>query len=548
MNPEPNHMEGPPSGGDHQPRYQIVAQVGQGGMSLIHLAAVRGAHGIQKLVVLKSMRPELLQDQKMRRMFLDEGRRATLLNHANIVQTYEVVTIDSRPVMVMEYMEGQALSKVLKHLSAGPENKRMSLGAHLRILQDALIGLDYAHNLVDYAGKSLGLVHRDVSPQNVFVTYDGHVKILDFGIAKAVDGSHHTEIGEIKGKIRYMAPEQMHGAPDVDRRADIFGMGAMLWEALTGKRLWQGVPDTKVINTVLNDGVPAPSTERDGIHPELEAICMKALARERNDRYESAGQMQAELERVADSLGLRASHKDIGRIVQDLFGEERGKVRQAIEAKLSSQEPAIFELPVDEAGMELLTGQARSGTPSALGVTQLEPRNRLGLWVAFLGLLLACAALFFAFQGRTPPPSPAPVAATKPPPTPPTPSADADTVTVHFVASPPNAQLFMDGVLLPSNPYDGKSKTDSKPHELRAEAAGFDTKTVEFSLAGPADASLSLEASSKSSSKAGKHAVGSMRPLPVLPHPTTAKPDAPNCASPFSVDANGIRRVRPECM
>ena len=509
-------------------------------MSLIHLAAVRGAHGIQKLVVLKSILPELLNDQKMRRMFLDEGRRATLLNHANIVQTYEVVTIDSRPVMVMEYMEGQSLSKVLKHAHA--DGKSMPLGAHLRILQDALIGLDYAHNLVDYAGKSLGLVHRDISPQNVFVTYDGHVKVLDFGIAKAVDGSHHTEVGEIKGKIRYMAPEQMHGSPDIDRRADVFAMGAMLWEALCRKRLWQGVPDTKVIHIVLNESVPAPSSECDGINPELEAICMKALARDRDNRYETAGQMQAELERVTEQLQLRSSHKDIGRIVQGLFGEERSKVRKAIEGKLASQDGAVFELPTEDAGPDAITGLAPTATSSALGVTQTVPQNRLGLGVAVAGLILASAALFLTFHGSSQTPTayvpPAQSAV-------PQKSVAPGTVSVRFAALPANAQLFVDGVALPTNPFEGKSTVDTKPHELRAEAPGFETKRLAFSLTAPAQVSLELEPtrSSSSSKSGGKHSVGVRLPVRV---PT--KPDAPNCASPIIVDASGIRRVRPECM
>ena len=532
-------------GGPHlitgEERYQIVAQVGRGGMSLIHLAAVRGAHGIQKLVVLKSILPDLLQDQNMRRMFLDEGRRATLLNHANIVQTYEVATIDSRPVMVMEYMEGQSLSKVLKHAHAG--SKGMPLGAHLRILQDALIGLDYAHNLVDYAGKSLGLVHRDVSPQNVFVTYDGHVKILDFGIAKALDGTHHTEVGEIKGKIRYMAPEQMHGSPDIDCRADIFAMGAMLWEALCRKRLWQGVPDTKVIHIVLNESVPAPSSECDGIDPELEAICMKALARDRDRRYETAGQMQAELERVAEQLQLRSSHKDIGRIVQGLFGDERTKVRKAIEGKLASQDSAVFQLPTEDAGPDAFTELAPSATSSALGVTQAMPQSRLGLGVAVVGLILAAAALFFTFRGQSK--TVTAEVAPQPPALVPQKAVLSPTVPVRFAALPANAQLFVDGVVLPTNPYEGRSTVDTQPHELRAEAQGFQSKTLAFSLTAPAEVSIKLEPtrSSSSSKLAGKHSVGVQMP-PRVP----TKPDPPSCASPIIMDASGIRRVRPECM
>jgi serine/threonine-protein kinase len=191
-------------------KYAVVAELGQGGMSVIHLAAARGLGNVQKLVVLKSIRPELMTNDKVRQMFMDEARLATQLTHPNIVQTYEVVMISGRPVIVMEYMEGQSWSILWRRAA---ESGGVPLAMQLRILSETLSGLDYAHNLTDYEGTPIGLVHRDVSPQNVFVTYDGHVKILDFGIAKARANSAHTELGELKGKIRYMAPEQMEASP-----------------------------------------------------------------------------------------------------------------------------------------------------------------------------------------------------------------------------------------------------------------------------------------------------------------------------------------------
>src|SRR5580704_12011617 len=209
--------------GELSRRYKVIAKLGEGGMALVHLAVVRGLAGTRKLVVLKSVRPELLAEENIRNMFVEEARVATTLSHPNIVQTFEIAVSNGGPVLVMEYLEGQNLGHIRRRMRSGivPLAPSAPLALQLFVLKGVLAGLEYAHNCKDLEGTALKLVHRDVSPQNVFVTYDGQVKILDFGIAKSAGTAGRSLSGNIKGKIRYMAPEQMVASVDLDGRADV---------------------------------------------------------------------------------------------------------------------------------------------------------------------------------------------------------------------------------------------------------------------------------------------------------------------------------------
>jgi serine/threonine protein kinase len=533
-------------------KYAVVAELGQGGMSVIHLAAARGLGNVQKLVVLKSIRPELMTNDKVRQMFMDEARLATQLTHPNIVQTYEVVMISGRPVIVMEYMEGQSWSILWRRAA---ESGGVPLAMQLRILSETLSGLDYAHSLTDYEGNPIGLVHRDVSPQNVFVTYDGHVKILDFGIAKARANSAHTELGELKGKIRYMAPEQMEGSPNLDRRADVYAVGVMLWEALARQRLWHNLPDVEVFRTVLNKTLPSPRSVNPDVNGLLEAICMKALAHDPNQRYQTCAQLQVELDQAAEDLGLRASSKDLGHLVKSLFSEVRTTIRVAIDHKLkaASAQPAM----PDSQGffqVDSLLGPGSSPSPQTGGgvsVTQ-HGRKRSPWLVALIVLLLGSGTAFalyrngvlesFAHRQAVPPAT----ATDKPASPPPAPVSD---VGVRLSAAPDRAKLYLDDKLLPANPFIGQLPTDKVPHELRAEAGGYVTQSVALWLTGTSDitVNLALEASSAPASH-GKNATRLRAPRATATGGAPAKsPAGPNCDNPFTIDATGIRHVRPEC-
>jgi len=312
-------------------KYRLLAQLGRGGMAEVYLAIARGAKGVNKLVVLKVLRSHLAEDPDFVSMFVDEARIAARLNHSNIVQTYEVAEESSRHFIVMEYLEGRSLSQVESMLK--PE--RLPLDLALRIFADALAGLHHAHELRDLEGHTDGLVHRDVSPQNVFVTYDGQVKIVDFGIAKASNSNNHTKEGVIKGKIRYMAPEQVLGVY-LDRRADIFAVGVMLWHALTGKRLWDGVTDEIAImhRLVTNSPpLPTPGSVAD-VPPELDAICSKAMAHSRDDRFATAAEFQDAIEEYLAKHPPVATTRAVGQFMSARFGERQAEFQRLIDEQV----------------------------------------------------------------------------------------------------------------------------------------------------------------------------------------------------------------------
>jgi serine/threonine-protein kinase len=313
-----------------QGKYRILSQLGEGGSATVYLAVARGPSGFSKLVVLKTLKRSVSDEEELHKMFLNEARLSARLNHPNIVQTNEVIEDRGLPVIVMEYLEGQSLAKILPRARGG-----LPLAIHLRIIADSLNGLHHAHELTDFDGSPLGLVHRDMTPQNVFVTYDGQTKILDFGIAKLANSNRpETETGVIKGKLRYMPPEQITGE-GIDRRADIYAVGVMLWEAVAGEPIWKGLTDAQVMHQVLNCGVPSPRSVRADIPERLEQICMKALSSEADERYATAAELEAELESALDEIGSRVNQRSIGKTVSELFAAERKQTRSLVEAQLS---------------------------------------------------------------------------------------------------------------------------------------------------------------------------------------------------------------------
>ncbi len=259
-------------------KYRILAQLGEGGTARVWLAVARGPSGFNKLVVLKTIRKELLNDSSVVTMFLDEARLAARLNHPNIVQTNEVFEQANHPVIVMEYLDGLPFSAVLERQRQGDA---LALAMLLRVVSDSLAGLDAAHKLRDYDGRELEVVHRDVSPHNLFITFTGQVKVLDFGIAQLTSSRDVTETGEIKGKLRYMAPEQVSGER-VDRRADIYSMGVVLWEVAMAQRMWPtSMPYATILKKVLAHELPSMRNPEAQIDAELRRIV------EKSPRYES---------------------------------------------------------------------------------------------------------------------------------------------------------------------------------------------------------------------------------------------------------------------
>ncbi|HKP62725.1 MAG TPA: serine/threonine-protein kinase, partial [Polyangiales bacterium] len=319
-------MEGSSTG--HQlGKYRLVATLGQGGMGTVYLALASGLGQFRKLLVVKELRQDLTRQAGFVSMFMDEAKLAARLDHPNVVQTFEASQEDERYFLAMEYLDGQPLSALIERLQA---SKGLPLWVHIQILCEALSGLQYAHELPDYDGSLLHVVHRDVSPQNVFLTYHGQVKVVDFGVAKAADASSMTDPGVFKGKFAYAAPEQVLGRP-VDARTDLFAIGVMLWEAIAGQRF------SEQLATPAAFRARAAGKERKilevvpGCDPLLAEICDRAMATDPEQRFASAEEFRSELQEYLMLSGVRVEAPEIGQFMRDVFDKERREIHLLIE-------------------------------------------------------------------------------------------------------------------------------------------------------------------------------------------------------------------------
>ncbi len=310
-------------------RYHVIAKLGQGGMANVFLTVAPGPAGVQKLLVVKELRAELAHDADIRTMFLDEARLAARLNHPNVVQTYEVGEENGHYFIAMEYLEGQPFNRLWRRA----DRVTLPLEAQLRILADALGGLHYAHELADFDGTPLNVVHRDMSPHNVFVTYDGQVKVVDFGIAKAGLGRGSTKNGIFKGKVTYASPEQVLALP-LDRRSDLFSVGVMLWEALTQTRLWGKKPEVAVLVALSSGEWVSPGKENPDVPPALEAICRRAMARDPAERFATAAEFQHAIEEYLEASSVRSSSRQIAQFLNEHFREERSRIRDTVDLQV----------------------------------------------------------------------------------------------------------------------------------------------------------------------------------------------------------------------
>lgn len=315
-------------------------------MADVFLATRLGPAGFAKLVVIKRLREELAslaEGPSYRGLLLDEAKLSARLQHPNIVQTFEVGDVGGVPYLAMEYLEGQPLDRVLA--AAARAYLPVPLEIVLRVISDVLAGLDYAHGLVDYDGSPLGIVHRDVSPHNVFVTYHGEVKLVDFGVAKYAYSSVETEAGLIKGKLTYMAPEQALRAP-IDCRADLFPVGILLWECLAGRTMMPRNNPPGALQKLLYEPLQSLGEVRPDLPPALVAICDRALQRDPEQRYQCADEMRADLEDLVTQLGLPRA--DLQGFVLRLFEREREARTRQIQAAMiaeSAGDPMVDFVP-----------------------------------------------------------------------------------------------------------------------------------------------------------------------------------------------------------
>ncbi len=367
--------DGPSSGAPRRlGRYEIVAEIARGGMGTVFLARHAGEAGFQRLFAIKLMHPHLAEDRQFVDMLLDEARIAARIHHPNVVAIVDLGHGDSGYFVVLEYVDGAAFSALL-----GRNKESRPPQLIVPIVIDALDGLAAAHSLIDDDGRPLHLVHRDVSPQNILVGADGVGRITDFGIAKAEARITSTQPGMRKGKIHYMAPEQLtEDGENIDLRADVFAAGAVLWSALTGQPLFRGANDAATIHNVLTKEIPPPSTV--GLSPPaaFDAVCLRALERDPDKRFSSALEMADALRRAAAAHGLVSSRKAIAAWVSETLGDKLDARRQAVRALATRSQPpgaaeSLPELPALHGPLSAASLNPSSEPPSSTQRSELVP-------------------------------------------------------------------------------------------------------------------------------------------------------------------------------
>ncbi|MGE5183484.1 MAG: serine/threonine protein kinase, partial [Acidobacteriota bacterium] len=299
--------------------YVVLAKLATGGMAEIFLARNASAAGIERYVVLKRILRQRANDASFVRMFLDEARLAAQLQHPNIAQVYDTGVLGDSYFFTMEYVHGETVREILHRTYA--LKLPIPIGVVLAIVAGAAAGLHHAHERVGMDGRPLGIVHRDVSPSNLMVSFEGNVKIVDFGVAKAAHRSTETQSGTVKGKIAYLSPEQCRGRV-IDRRSDLFSLGIVMWEMLVGDRLYKRTTDYENMEAIVQGPTPAaPSSRRKGVPPEIDAIVGKLLAKDPANRYQTADELLEAIEQVAVRIGTALSAASVGRFLRELFGQ-----------------------------------------------------------------------------------------------------------------------------------------------------------------------------------------------------------------------------------
>ncbi len=484
-------------------RYILFGEIAAGGMATVHFGRLNGPVGFSRTVAIKRLHPQFAKDPEFVTMFLDEARLAGRIRHPNVVPTLDVVATDGEIFLVMEYVQGESLARLCRALRA--RQAAVPADVAVTILAGMLHGLHAAHEAKDEHGQPLDIVHRDVSPQNVLIGTDGVARVLDFGVAKAAGRLQTTREGQLKGKIAYMAPEQLHTG-HVTRQTDVYAAAIVLWETLTGKRLFEGDNEAMVLLKALQGNVPPPSSVTPGLPPAFDEVVARGIAKRPEDRWATAREMAIALERC----GRMASPSEVGEWVERIAAEELGKraARVAEIESVSSQHggkqsaalleeatrgatPArIDEKPAPPAELDSQLSSisvSHSGIPSAKG----RGRSRSVLAALLGGVVLAGAvgAIVLVQRGRRPTAAP-PVAVAAPPP----PVADVPPSVLDPAPSP--------------DPTPPKSGTSTPP---------------------PATA---------------KPIVARPAPRPPPP-PVTPKP---SCDPPFTIDAAGHKKYKMECM
>ncbi len=477
-------------------RYEILSELATGGMATVYLGRLRGPHGFARLVAVKAMHPQLAKDRIFHDMFLDEARLSARIRHPNVVPTIDVVSERGHLLLVMEYVEGESLGALARlHREKGGFPQAIACA----IAHDMLAGLHGAHETTGEDGKGLGLIHRDVSPQNILVGVDGLARVLDFGVAKAAGRVHVTQSGEVKGKIPYMPPEQLAGE-DLDRTVDVYAAGVVLWEMLTGRRLFDGPNEVAISLKVRCDEVPAPSSIVPGIPKELDELVLKAISRDRSQRFATAQDMAAKLEDVA-KLATRHAVAQFLRDTASARLAERAQMILAIETGRPSQAPARDVEAV-------LSLAATPATPEFVGVATKREVHGNNRSFVIGALSLACLAAALAFA---------------------TVRGSREQQTEHRSAGSADNRALA-----------------TQPTSQTAPGVGAQPSAVPVAIEAPKTEALPTPEAPRTAPPKGPSPAP--KPSPLAPAKSAAPAADGPCRLPYTVDAEGHRHYKAECL
>ncbi|MEZ4231697.1 MAG: serine/threonine-protein kinase [Polyangiaceae bacterium] len=501
-------------------RYAIHGEIASGGMATVHLGRLLGEAGFARTVAIKRLHPQFAKDPDFVNMFLDEARIAARIRHPNVVSTLDVVNSEGELLLVMDYVHGESLSRLVR--IASREGGFVPINVACGIMSQALLGLHAAHEAKTERGERLEIVHRDVSPQNVMVGADGVALVLDFGVAKAAMRASTTRDGQIKGKIAYMAPEQFGGG-EMDRRVDVFAAGVVLWEALTSRRLFAGQDVAETLGRIASGKVEAPSLFRPEIPPALDAVLLRALASEREQRFPTA---IAFAEAIEGAVQV-ASAREIGAWVESnaaLGLDERSQRLSDVESsshivpkQVSLSQPSApvsgrSSIPMDSPDLDSArTLVVAPRPPSAL-------RKVLGFAAAALGGAVVVLLIVLLMRPNTG-------------------AASSD----EQPRGAPQPQQLTAPAPVPEPAQPSVSATPGEADEGAAAAAS----------AAPAAGGEETPASSGSARpEPAKKPAAAAKPRVTAHVAAPSKPAKPklSCDPPYSIDAQGIKRVKPGCL
>lgn len=540
---------GSPQSGDKLGRYELHGAIAKGGMATVYVARMSGAAGFARTVAIKRLHPHLAADPTFSAMFVDEARLAARIRHPNVIDTLDVVADNGELFLVMDFVLGETLARLIRQTEKRGIN--MPAAVVSSVVVGALGGLHAAHEATSERGEPLGIVHRDISPQNILVARDGVARLLDFGVAKATGRVQETESGELKGKLAYMAPEQLTRKA-IDRRCDIFAMGIVLWEALTSKRLFAGDDAASTLYAVMNEPIRPPSTMVQGIPSAVDAVVLKALERDPDKRWRTAEEMALALEAAVPPAPTRHA----GKWVEELAAEAlkiRADIVKTIDGAASgpgwmrddtgtvaksrspnSAPPAaeswrhLPSAPIHQPGLSGVTSASgvthASGVSNASSMSHVTPHGHLisqsqrpptsrgssvklavigGLFAAFaiIGIVMGAVALRARNKAAN--------------------ALPAASATTAVVAAPPVSAV--------------------------PAAVATEEKEPEVTPAVPASAEPVAEAEAGAPAASVTHAPAAVYTGPAYVRPASSKPKPVDCADPFTTDANGIKHPKPQC-